>query len=307
MSGNKEKVQWDSTYEPLFKLLLHKKGIQSKEAIEVGKKVVNIIRGKDFREFLIKETNTALLKKRFPNIFDSDITDECVNSVGSSLLKLGFITRVVDQAFKTKAEEVEPKKKSWPSRVGLADIQQFDSKGFYMIKYQEDGSLRHFLLGLVIVLTICMFMFPAWPLMLKIAAVHVLVALSTSLLALSVVRLILFVIVWCFGADFWLFPNLNDEYLGIIDSFKPVYSFEWRKDELLMKICRFTSLVIIALACYQLSLTHTLADVGDFVSTAYLDVVEWSVDKLTKAPEPNKSLPSWEQIQKDTADVDVEL
>lgn len=36
--------------------------------------------------------------------------------------------------------------------------------------------------------------------------------------------------VWILGYDFWFLPNLFDESLGFVDSFKPVVSFEKTKD-----------------------------------------------------------------------------
>lgn len=40
--------------------------------------------------------------------------------------------------------------------------------------------------------------------------------------------------VWILGYDFWFLPNLFDESLGFVDSFKPVISFEKTKDGQLM-------------------------------------------------------------------------
>jgi hypothetical protein len=59
---------------------------------------------------------------------------------------------------------------------------------------------------------------------------------------------------------------------------------------------------MIGLSCYQLSQTHSLSDVAEFVGGTYLDVVEWGVDKITKGPDGTKLLPSWEQIQNETQD-----
>jgi len=40
--------------------------------------------------------------------------------------------------------------------------------------------------------------------------------------------------VWILGYDFWFLPNLFDESLGFVESFKPVISFEKTKDGQLM-------------------------------------------------------------------------
>lgn len=295
--------RYDATYEPLFKLLMHKKGLKTREAVEVSRKKVTVMRAKDLKEFLTRPENFALLKKKFPTIFTStSISEAEVNAVGEALLAKHFVVRVLDQSFKTAEEET--KKKAWPDRVARAVTQSFDPKGIYMVIYEPDPTFKYVMLGAVVTLTLLLCMFPAWPTYLKISAVHVLVAFCYLLLAITVVRLILFVIVWCFGGDFWLFPNMNDEYLGLVDSFKPLYSFEWRKDEKLMLLSRFISILMIAGAMYQLSLTHSLQDVQEFLYLGYTDVVEWGVDRLTKGPEAGRALPSVEQILKETADVE---
>ena len=172
-----------------------------------------------------------------------------------------------------------------------------------MIQYDPSNPvLRKFLLTTLVGLTLFLCMFPAWPMYLKIGAWQVLVALSTSLLGITLVWMVLFVLVWCVGGYFWIFPNMNDEYLGLVDSFKPLYSFEWRKDDKLMLLSRFLAIAMIGMSSYQLAQTHELKDVRDFVETAYLDVVEWGVDKLTKGPDV-KMLPRWDDIEKETREV----
>jgi translocation protein SEC62 len=290
--------------------------------------MVRIIRGKDIREFLTRDSNQSMLRKKLANVLGRSastpsaspqlgasvpvVTEANIATFGQKLIDLGFVVRVVDQAFKTKTDEAaapdataKKTRPAWPSRVAVAAEQVYDQKGYYMVVYEDsDPTMRRVLLGIIVTVTLFLCMFPAWPMYLKIGAWHVLVAFSTSLLALTVVRMIAFVLVWCVGADFWIFPNMNDEYLGLVDSFKPLYSFEWRKDEKLMLICRFASILMLAGTSYQLAQTHELKDVTDFVQTAYLDVVEWGVDKLTKTPDV-KMLPSWEQIEKETRGVDT--
>jgi translocation protein SEC62 len=297
---SEETPEWDPVYEPLIKLLTHKKGLKTKDVVEVGKKVVTIIRGKDMKEFLTRETNLSMLKKRFPSIFtEATITEANVNAVGSKLLQNGFIIRVVDQGFKTGASEEEKKKPSWPERIAKAANQEYDPKGFYMIAYEGDPRFRYFLLGALVLVVLFLCMFPAWPMYLKVAGIHVMYILGFAYIILSIVRLVVFVIGWCFGCDFWIFPNLEDDYLGIVESFQPAYSFEWRNDTRLMTGIRLTSLVMIAVSMYQLSLNYTIQDVGDFIGSGYLDAVEWTVDKLTKV-EKARALPSVEQILKET-------
>lgn len=53
----------------------------------------------------------------------------------------------------------------------------------------------------------------------------------TGVLLFIAVRAILFVLIWSVTMGkiyFWLFPNLNED-LGVIESFKPLYSLKKRK------------------------------------------------------------------------------
>ena len=55
--------------------------------------------------------------------------------------------------------------------------------------------------------------------------------LHSVVLLFIVVRAILFVLIWSVSMGkvyFWLFPNLNED-LGVIESFKPLYSLKKRK------------------------------------------------------------------------------
>merc|ERR1712048_234231 len=83
------------------------------------------------------------------------------------------------------------------------------------------------------------------------------------------------------------------------------YSWEKRKDDLLMLLIRFGSLAIVAVAVEQISQTHSLSDVQDFVTSSYIDVLDWGVDKLTALPGSEKAaLPSLEQLKKQEIDED---
>ena len=62
--------------------------------------------------------------------------------------------------------------------------------------------------------------------------------IAGALLALNVLRLLVFCLCWFFGTSpsstlclgyyVWIFPNLNNEKLGVVDSFFPLISCEVR-------------------------------------------------------------------------------
>lgn len=101
-------------------------------------------------------------------------------------------------------------------------------------------------------------MFQAWPLALKLAMWYISVVLLTVMVSLSfavyeclqftliIIRLVLFVAFWFCGYDFWLFPNLFDEELGVIDSFKPLHDLTYRSDSAYMMGCRLVCSILVA-------------------------------------------------------------
>ena len=76
--------------------------------------------------------------------------------------------------------------------------------------------------------------FPIWPNFLKVFAWYMSVSFLLLIFFLVTFRGVLFLSVWILGYDFWFLPNLFDEQLGFIDSFKPAYSFEKTKEGQLM-------------------------------------------------------------------------
>merc|ERR1712232_18392 len=73
-------------------------------------------------------------------------------------------------------------------------------------------------------------------------------------------------------------------------------------DDALMLLVRFVSLAIAAVAIQQIAETHSMADLQDFVTSSYIDVLDWGVEKLAGAlPGSEKqALPSYESLQKQT-------
>merc|ERR1712157_464746 len=64
--------------------------------------------------------------------------------------------------------------------------------------------------------------FPIWPQFLSVSFLLFIFGMATF-------RGILFLCIWIAGYEFWFYPNLFDESLGFVDSFKPLYSFETTK------------------------------------------------------------------------------
>jgi translocation protein SEC62 len=305
MFGRKKdkEPEWDQTFEPVMKLLLGKKGIKTKSASEVGRKKVDYFRGKDFKKFMLE--SEAMLKKKcskaLEEVLDGKMpeTDKDLELLGNELIQRNFCYKALYKPLNPKADDGSEKKpKKWPDRLGRAPNQSFDCEGFYVITYEGGSGLQHFMLALIIAGVLLACMFPVWPMWAKVGVWYLSVIFLTVYFGLLILRMIVYTMFWIVGFDFWIFPNINDEYCGFLDSFKPVYSWEKRKDDSLMLFIRFFSLAIAAVAIQQIAETHSLEDVQDFITSSYIDVIDWGVDKLTALPGSHKeALPSLESLQ----------
>lgn len=294
-----------------MKVLLSKKGIKTKSASEVGRKKVDYFRGKDFKKFvtssddLLKKKCSAALKAALEG--EPPVTDKDVERLGTELIQRSFCYKAAYKPLNptAKSEDGSEKKtvKKWPDRLGRTPNQSFDCEGFYVVTYEGGSGLQHFLLALIILGVLLVCMFPVWPMWAKIGIWYLSVIFLSLYFGLLIIRMVIFTMFWIVGFDFWIFPNLNDEYCGFLDSFQPLYSWEKRKDQFLMLFVRFGSLAITAVAVKQIAETHSLTDVQDFVTSSYIDVLDWGVEKLTALPGSEKAaLPSLESIEKEKLD-----
>lgn len=312
---------WDPEFEPLIKLLVGKKGLKVKSASEVGRKKVDYFRGRDFAKFLLLPENATRLKKKCPAALKAVIppdpenekevplpsTDKQVNALGQELVHRNFCYKAkyapINAPTGPNASDV-PKKK-WPDRVARTQNQDFDPEGYYVLLYEGGSGMQHFLLGLVIAGVLLACMFPVWPVWAKIGVWYLLVLFLTFYFGVFFIRLIVYTLFWIVGFEFWIFPNLNDEYCGILETFQPLYSFEKRKDDFLTLTIRFGSLAILATAIQQIGQTTSVSDVKDFMSGNYMDLVDWGVDKLTALPDPTAGLlPSLTQLEEEAKEMD---
>eukprot|EP00929_Paragymnodinium_shiwhaense_P015336 TRINITY_DN123411_c0_g1_i1.p1 TRINITY_DN123411_c0_g1~~TRINITY_DN123411_c0_g1_i1.p1 ORF type:complete len:348 (+),score=112.63 TRINITY_DN123411_c0_g1_i1:108-1151(+) len=305
-----DEPEWDPAFEPLMKILLGKKGIKTKSASMVGVKKVDYFRGKDFVKFLL--SSEELLKKKcgaaLAAACDGNVPqdEKDCEKLGAELIARNFCYKAqykpINPTSKS-ADEGEKKPKKWPDRLGKCQNQSFDAEQFYVITYEGGKGMQHFLLALIVAGILLVCMFPVWPMWAKIGIWYVSVIFLFFYFGLLILRMVVYTAFWIVGFDFWIFPNINDEYCGFLDSFKPFYSWDKRKDDPLMLAVRFGSLAITAVAVQQIAETHSLQDVQDFMTSSYLDVLDWGVEKLTALPGSDKQmLPSVEELQSELGD-----
>jgi len=83
----------------------------------------------------------------------------------------------------------------------------------------------HFLRRALVAIVIGFTLLPIWPDAAKKVLWYISVTVLIAMLALCLIRFLLFLVMWICGYDFWVFPRLFDETLSFQDSFKPVYTF----------------------------------------------------------------------------------
>eukprot|EP00514_Thraustochytrium_sp_LLF1b_P012642 CAMPEP_0184549668 /NCGR_PEP_ID=MMETSP0199_2-20130426/11572_1 /TAXON_ID=1112570 /ORGANISM="Thraustochytrium sp., Strain LLF1b" /LENGTH=355 /DNA_ID=CAMNT_0026944411 /DNA_START=183 /DNA_END=1250 /DNA_ORIENTATION=+ len=179
--------------------------IPLREAVQVSKRV-NYFRGKKLYEILLE---TPITDKNCLPIKN----EREANMVGVALLQKGLI----------HASEVADKKKR---ELRPVNTSEFGPEGYYTWIYEGSKTMRNMLLGLLVFSIAAMCMYPVWPQQAKVGIWYVSVTLLLFIFVLLFVRLILYLLFWAIGFEFWILPNFFDEDLGVMDSFRPLVSFE---------------------------------------------------------------------------------
>jgi len=304
----KEKV-WDPALEPVMKWVVGRKGLKLKTANEVGKRKVDYFRGKDFANLLLKDADRTsrrchlALAAHLNGCAPEDNGD--IHTLGMELLTHGFIQRAV---YEPIAGTDTSKKVKWPDRLQRVPLSQgWDSNGFYIIDYTGHQGMQYFLLSVIIGAVLIGCLFPVWPFWAKIGGWYCTVIFLTFYFAVQVIRLVLFIVCWVVGSDFWILPNLNDESLGILDSFRPAYTFSKRKDGISLLFIRLFTLAFLVIVTNEISRTHSLSDVHDLVTGSYEDIIDWGRHRLTALPGRDTDIPSLaylEDLEKEISKMD---
>ncbi|AFZ79287.1 translocation protein sec62, putative [Theileria equi strain WA] len=265
-------------------------GIKIKSAAEVGKRAVQYTRADELLKCIVKHKET--IHKTCPSYLDGTTIEdtEDVARFVDALIENGFMYRAQYHPLEGCLEKTETgsyKRPTWPKRLIKTQKQHFDSVGFYILSYEGSQKWNYFMLCAMIFGIFAMCMFQAWPLYLKLSMWYLSVVLLSFLLVAIILRLILFLALWFCGFDFWLFPNLFDEDLGVVDSFKPLYSLLYRNDNYVMIGCRMLCSILVAVSVNELRKTHDIKDIGNFAKQSFMDVLEWGHQKLTALPEDN--------------------
>jgi translocation protein SEC62 len=194
----------------LADFLRSRKGMPVRHGVEMGKRV-EYFKGSRLCSFLIEK---APKNKAYPSCADKAAGQR----LGQLLLNYGFIHR---------SERDEKNKKLL---TPLHRNHDFVLDGYYTWMYDGPKTIRHILTTLLIVGFLCLVCFPLWPQAAKVGVWYMSVTFLIFMTVFSTVRMIIFFIMWLCGYDFWILPNIFDDNLGVIESFRPRYSFVKTED-----------------------------------------------------------------------------
>lgn len=136
--------------------------------------------------------------------------------------------------------------KRWPKKLILTKDQSMTGDSFYTWNMQSRNGMTNAKMMMVLMVIFSVFLYPIWPFELKYAIFKVTLYVSIVLLSLMIGRIVLFLLVRLTGTSFWVFPNLDDENLGVWESFKPLYSCKRQSDGRLQITLRLLGLIGLA-------------------------------------------------------------
>ena len=101
----------------------------------------------------------------------------------------------------------------------------FDPAARYYWVYAGNPFWQRVKLGLLAVAILLFCLYPLWPTAMRVVVWYIAVILLLAILGFTVVQLTVFAVVWVFGYEFWLLPNLwSDE--PVWELLKPTYTFK---------------------------------------------------------------------------------
>lgn len=158
-------------------------------------------------------------KKKRPKYMESITSEDAVEVAKALLAAESYFMKVE----KVKGSE---KRSQDQKEIRLVKHQLWDDKGYYVWVWEGNQFWSNFMTGALVLGFLGITCFPIWPNFLKLVLWYISVTLLIIMFVTLMIRFLLFLFVWIFGYEFWVFPNLFDESLTVVESFKPVYSFE---------------------------------------------------------------------------------
>jgi translocation protein SEC62 len=209
MSSVPSEYKDPSGLRTLANYLRSSNGVKTKSATQHEKRV-DYFRGYRFMECVVEdEKPLPKWPKTLPKITDQGVARE----VAELMIQNNFFHR---------SEKVPDKKRM----LRMCKVNVYEESGYYTWMYE--GSMMWSNIGTVLLISavIGFTLLPIWPDIAKKVLWYISCTFLIFTLSFCLIRALLFLFLWILGYEFWVFPNLFDESLTFVDSFKPIYSFE---------------------------------------------------------------------------------
>ena len=270
-----------------FMAFLEKKKFIIKDAV-VGSKRKEYIKQKEFKSIVDQEKiEIVKMFKGLSNV--SSINDDTPN-LSDELIKLFRSQAFIIEAMPPRHEKglKFPKKLIPFNQLSKDDVTEEEyndykssSRKFYVLTEERAEKKSYFWLWLIIVLILAICLFPIWPLEVKLGIWWISWILSVFMIGLIVIRLIIYLFFFIFGFDIWIFPNLTDDKLGVIESFKPFISSKKRNETLYTIIFRLGIACLTGYIAYYIYENPNIIDDGiDHLWEIYQDVLSYGNEKI---------------------------
>lgn len=196
----------EENLKKLCDFLRSNEGPPVREAVEMDKRVY-FLKGEKLVNFLVEPKKGTKWPKKLQRFKDRH---EAI-TVCKELCRLQFMHR---------------SEKAGKGELVVSRLRDFDESGYYTWMYEGNQSFRNMMTTLLIIGFLCCTCFPIWPNFLKVFVWYLSVTFVLLIFFIITVRGFAFLMIWIIGYECWIFPNLFDESLNFIDSWKPLYSFE---------------------------------------------------------------------------------
>ena len=117
-----------------------------------------------------------------------------------------------------------------PKNYSPEEVKKFDPSFYYILNINRSMRTIYMYLILIIAAILIYALMPIWPYKMKLVVWWVSYILLIILVTIYVVRLAVYLFFYIFGYDVWIFPDINNDKLGFVDSFKKVISWDKRNE-----------------------------------------------------------------------------
>ena len=170
----------------------------------------------------------------------------------------------------------EPQKYKFPKKL-IECKASMAEKGFYSFEIVKSQTKMTVLAIVLAISIIAIILFPLWPYEMKLVIFNIMFYFSASMLTLMLVRLVIYLVLFLFGLDFWIFPNMLCDEMPIIESFYQILAFQRRGDG--WPLFFFRMLLILCIAAYGYNEAGFNFSIAQTVEI-YTDAFNWGRDKM---------------------------